>query len=131
MNVREDRSCFYARNEFSIITDTLLDYLRSALCPRRHTSPVPSRAINPAHLHSLGIFYSLRLPANSPFCISSFLFHPPQDIKAMLSSGTRTKGAASAQRNPLKCKTTEGTADRRASQTERTEGPDVRRRYHQ
>lgn len=75
-----------------------------ALCPRRHTSLNPSRAIDPAHLHSVGILYSLRLPANCPLCISSFFLHSPQDIKATLSCRARTKEAASAQRNPLKYK---------------------------
>lgn len=75
----------------------------------------PSQAINPAHLRSAGIQYSLHLPANSPLCISFFFLHPPQDIKATLSCRTRTKEAASAQRNPLKCKTTEETVDRQAA----------------
>lgn len=85
-----------------------LEYLRErrSLSGTRH-SLNPSQAIDPAHLHSVGIHYSLRLPANSPFCISSFFLHPPQDIKAMLGCRTGTKGAASAQRDPLKCKTSE------------------------
>lgn len=64
------------------------------------TSLNPSKAINPAHLHSVGILYSL--PGNSPFCISSFFLHPLQDIKATLSCRTRTKEAASAQRKSSK-----------------------------
>lgn len=97
-------------------TDTQLEYLRSsALCPRLRTSLSPSQAIDPAHLHSVGTLHSLRLPANSPFCISSFFLHPPQDIKATLSCRARTKEAATAQRNPLKCKTTEESVDGQAA----------------
>lgn len=103
-------------------TDTQPEYLTSGvLCPRRRTPLNPSRAIDPAHLHSVGILYSLsRLPANSPFCISSL--SPSIRLKTSKqhsAAGRRTKGAASAQRNPLKCKTTEEPVDRPGSQTER------------
>lgn len=112
--------------------DAQLEYLRSSvLCPWHHTSLNPSEAINPAHLHSAGIQYSLRLRANFPFCISFFFLHPPQDIKATLSCRTRTKEAASAQRNPLICKTTEETVDRQAARQKDRKSVWQARRYYQ
>lgn len=86
-------------------SETLLEHWRNcALCPKPHSFLNPSQAINPTY-HHWRCIYSLCLSANSPFCISSFFFLLPLDIKATLSYRTRIKEAASAQRNPLKYKT--------------------------
>lgn len=99
--------------------DTQDEYLRSsALCPRHHTSLNPSLQSHRSCSSSLSRhpLFSPRLPANSPFCISSLSSSIRlKTSKPTLSCRMRTKGAAFAQRNPLKCKTTEESVDKEAA----------------